>query len=230
MSREGYNPVTLSKRLDRTNDFTIKLDTFLEIVHFSDSARFDNYQIAASVYPDSQQVEGAEVVTPSGTLHTLTYGTSFGRERYGTWWNERRVEEGTWEIHIQQSGGGESIHAFSVQGSELPPRPKLISPIEWAEVDTNAPVFKVSMAGKIDSVELRFYVVKDRNGFTLEDRIDLESLMIVHVDGLSGRYRVPDRLLERGKAYAWEACVTRAGDISLIYSAHSDLDYFCVGR
>lgn len=230
VSKQGHNPMVLTKKLDRASVITIELEVFLRLLHFSDSIRFNKYQIGAYVYPDGGQIQGAEIINPSGISRALSHEYKFGRERYGIWWNEPALEEGAWQMRIHQNAGEELIHWFSVHKSDMPSRPELISPIDGREVDLTYPIFEISMAGKIDAVQLWFYEVNDFDELTSQDGIDEESLMIVRVDGLSGTYTIPVGLLEPGKHYAWRACVIRSRDVPFSYSAVSDLHYFCVGR
>ena len=70
--------------------------------------------------------------------------------------------------------------------------------------------------------------MKNRNNSTLKNGIDMESPIIVNVNSLSGKYQLPNELLEEEKEYAWKACVSRR-EKSVEYVAHSDLGYFETG-
>lgn len=229
VSREGYESIRITRTFNKSTSVPVNIRSFLEVVHYSDSLIWDNYQISAIVYQDDEAtLEAVRIISPSGHMRDLVHEAPYGRERFNAWWNEKLFEEGKWELQIQDRFGQTYTHSFVIDNSQFPSRPELIYPIEWEEVDTASPDLEFVLPDDVDIVHFRVYDVIDRDAFFLEDTVDLQSRRALQVDTRTGRFSIPPGFLEGGQAYAWQIYVIRTGDVPLSYSGLSDLHYFSV--
>lgn len=229
VSREGYEPIKIAQTFNKSTSVPVSIRSFLEVLHFSDSSVWDNYQISAIVYQDDDKtVEAVQIMNPFGYKRDLVRETPFGMERFNAWWNEMLFDEGNWEIHIHDKSGQTYIHPFTIDNSQFPSRPELVYPIEWEEVDTSSPEVEFVVSDDVDIIHFRIYDVIDRGALSLADRVDLESRRTLQIDTKTGKFSIPEGFLNSGEAYAWQIYMIRAGDIPLRYSGLSDMHYFCV--
>lgn len=127
-------------------------------------------------------MESARIISPLGNIRVLEREMPFGRERFNTWWNERLLDEGEWEIHLQDKFGKTYIHSFTIDKSLFLNRTELVYPIEWEEVDTPSPEVEFAIFDDVDRVHFRVYDVIDRHAPLLEDRVDLQSRRVLQID------------------------------------------------
>jgi len=151
--KDGYNPLTLRRTLNRSSNLPIAIRSFMGVLHFSDSTEFNNFQLAAYVYPYSASVVGAKIVSPNRNVRNLEYNIHFDSERFSTWWNDTQVEIGLWQVHVFYSNSTKTTHSFNVDQSHIPGRPELISPIAWEEVDIVLPEMNFTIPTEVNRVE-----------------------------------------------------------------------------
>ena len=217
----------VTRSVTKSSHVPVNINPFMTVLHHSDSVYGTNYQMGAYVYPRGESVVGAEVISPVGDLRELEYNDHLG-QRFSTWWNDRAVEDGLWEIRVYYENGSKTTHTVTIDGSNLPGRPTLIYPLHWVEVDTTTPTMEFSIPDEVSRVMIRVYEVPNRYAYDFEERFDRDSLKTIYVDDWTGSFIMPEGILQLGMDYAWRVYVMRTGDIPLTYDALSDLHYFSV--
>ena len=226
--KDGYNPIKITRTLNGSSNIPINIRSFLEVLQFSNSDRFDNFQLAAYVYPYDASIEKAEIISPSGYSRELESNVHFGAERFSSWWNDAIVENGLWQVHVYYSNLGKTTHSFVIDSTNIPGRPELVFPIGWEDVDTVSPEMEFTIPSMVHNVTIRLYEVINRDAYFFDDRIDRTSLRIINVNDATGNFVIPHGVLQEGKEYGWQVYVTLRVDAPLTYTALSDMHYFSV--